>query len=96
MLHYVARRILLMIPTLFVISALVYLIIDLPPGDCVTTVPFGWIESTLVVVTVKPACESVDMAAPRLSPTTFGTLPEGGAGADGKLSAGRPNITLDM
>lgn len=37
MLHYVARRLLLMIPTLFVISALVYLIIDLPPGDCVTS-----------------------------------------------------------
>ncbi len=37
MLHYVARRILLMIPTLFVISLLVYLIIDLPPGDCVTS-----------------------------------------------------------
>ena len=25
-----------MIPTLFIISALVYFIIDLPPGDCVT------------------------------------------------------------
>ena len=37
MLHYVARRILLMIPTLFIISALVYVIIDLPPGDCVTS-----------------------------------------------------------
>jgi len=36
MLHYVARRLLLMIPTLFVISLLVYLIINLPPGDCVT------------------------------------------------------------
>ncbi|UYN94859.1 MAG: ABC transporter permease [Enhydrobacter sp.] len=37
MLHFVARRILLMIPTLFVISLLVYVIIDLPPGDCVTS-----------------------------------------------------------
>ena len=37
MLNYVARRLLLMIPTLFVISALVYVIIDLPPGDCVTS-----------------------------------------------------------
>ena len=37
MLHYVARRLLLMIPTLFVISALVYVIIDMPPGDCVTS-----------------------------------------------------------
>jgi peptide/nickel transport system permease protein len=36
MLQYVARRLLLMIPTLFVISLLVYIIIDLPPGDCVT------------------------------------------------------------
>lgn len=37
MLHFIVRRILLMIPTLFVISALVYFIIDLPPGDCVTS-----------------------------------------------------------
>ena len=37
MLHYVVRRLLLMIPTLFVISLLVYVIIDLPPGDCVTS-----------------------------------------------------------
>ena len=36
MLHYVARRLLLMIPTLFVISLLVYMIINMPPGDCVT------------------------------------------------------------
>ncbi len=37
MLHFIVRRILLMIPTMFVISALVYFIIDLPPGDCVTS-----------------------------------------------------------
>jgi peptide/nickel transport system permease protein len=37
MLHYVARRLLLMIPTLFVISLLVYMIINMPPGDCVTS-----------------------------------------------------------
>ena len=37
MLHFIVRRILLMVPTLFVISALVYFIIDLPPGDCVTS-----------------------------------------------------------
>ena len=37
MLQFIARRVLLMIPTLFVISALVYFIIDLPPGDCVTS-----------------------------------------------------------
>jgi peptide/nickel transport system permease protein len=36
MLQYVVRRLLLMIPTLFVISLLVYVIIDMPPGDCVT------------------------------------------------------------
>jgi peptide/nickel transport system permease protein len=35
-LNYVVRRLLLMIPTLLVISFLVYFIIDLPPGDCVT------------------------------------------------------------
>jgi peptide/nickel transport system permease protein len=37
MLRYVIRRVLLMVPTLFIISALVYFIIDLPPGDCVTS-----------------------------------------------------------
>jgi peptide/nickel transport system permease protein len=37
MLRFIARRILLMIPTLFIISVLVYLIIDMPPGDCVTS-----------------------------------------------------------
>src|SRR5258708_15601767 len=37
MLRFIVRRILLMIPTLFIISALVYVIIDLPPGDCVTS-----------------------------------------------------------
>jgi peptide/nickel transport system permease protein len=37
MLKFIVRRILLMVPTLFVISALVYFIIDLPPGDCVTS-----------------------------------------------------------
>jgi peptide/nickel transport system permease protein len=37
MLRFIARRILLMIPTLFIISVLVYFIIDLPPGDCVTS-----------------------------------------------------------
>src|SRR5205807_6201813 len=37
MLNHIARRILIMIPTLFVISLLVYVIIDLPPGDCVTS-----------------------------------------------------------
>ena len=36
MLRFIVRRVLLMVPTLFVISALVYFIIDLPPGDCVS------------------------------------------------------------
>ena len=33
MLVYIARRVLLMIPTLFLISVLVFTIIELPPGD---------------------------------------------------------------
>ena len=33
MIMYILRRILLMIPTLFIISALVYTLIELPPGD---------------------------------------------------------------
>src|SRR6476660_4078630 len=37
MLNYVIRRLLLMVPTLLVISLLVYIIIDLPPGDCVSS-----------------------------------------------------------
>ncbi|MDI1284127.1 MAG: ABC transporter permease [Reyranella sp.] len=37
MLKFIVHRVLLMIPTLFIISALVYFIIDLPPGDCVTS-----------------------------------------------------------
>ena len=36
MLQYLVRRILLMIPTLFVISAMVFIIIQLPPGDYLT------------------------------------------------------------
>ena len=32
MLRFIVRRVLLMIPTLFIISALVYFIIDLPPA----------------------------------------------------------------
>ena len=37
MFEYVIRRILVMIPTLIVISALVFIIIQLPPGDYFTT-----------------------------------------------------------
>ena len=33
MLRYLFRRLLIMIPTLFVISVLVFAIIELPPGD---------------------------------------------------------------
>jgi len=36
MLRYVAKRVLIMIPTVLIISALVFFIINLPPGDCVT------------------------------------------------------------
>ena len=37
MLMYVARRILVMIPTLLIISAVVFVIIQLPPGDFLET-----------------------------------------------------------
>ena len=37
MLQYIIRRILLMIPTVFIISILVFFIIQLPPGDFLTT-----------------------------------------------------------
>lgn len=37
MLSYIARRLLIMIPTLIAISAIVFVIIQLPPGDYLTT-----------------------------------------------------------
>ncbi|WP_420548489.1 ABC transporter permease [Curvivirga sp.] len=37
MFGYIARRLLIMIPTMLVISALVFIIIQLPPGDYLTT-----------------------------------------------------------
>jgi peptide/nickel transport system permease protein len=37
MLQYIIRRILLMIPTIFIISIIVFFIIQLPPGDFLTT-----------------------------------------------------------
>lgn len=37
MLGYIAHRLLVMIPTLFIISILVFIIIQLPPGDYLTT-----------------------------------------------------------
>ncbi len=37
MIEYIIRRVLLMIPTLFVISIIVFTVIQLPPGDFLTT-----------------------------------------------------------
>lgn len=37
MLQYIGRRLLLMIPTLLVISLVAFIIIELPPGDFLTT-----------------------------------------------------------
>ena len=37
MVSYIIRRILIMIPTLIVISVLVFTIIQLPPGDIMTS-----------------------------------------------------------
>ncbi|HET8726910.1 MAG TPA: ABC transporter permease, partial [Alphaproteobacteria bacterium] len=37
MLGYIARRIMVMIPTLIAISAISFVIIQLPPGDYLTT-----------------------------------------------------------
>ncbi len=37
MLNYIVRRILIMIPTLLVISVLIFVIIQLPPGDIITS-----------------------------------------------------------
>lgn len=37
MLTYLARRLFVMIPTLLIISVLVFVIIQLPPGDFLTT-----------------------------------------------------------
>jgi peptide/nickel transport system permease protein len=37
MLGYILRRILMMIPTLFIISIISFVIIQLPPGDFLTT-----------------------------------------------------------
>ncbi|SVC98217.1 uncharacterized protein METZ01_LOCUS351071, partial [marine metagenome] len=37
MVNYIIRRVLIMIPTLAVISVLVFVIIQLPPGDIITS-----------------------------------------------------------
>lgn len=52
MLSYIVKRILIMIPTMLVISALVFLIIELPPGD--------YIESYIAELNAQG--ESVDLA----------------------------------
>ena len=45
MLTYVIRRLLAMIPTLFLVSVLTFIIIQLPPGDFLTTLAIQAAES---------------------------------------------------
>ena len=52
MLQYVVRRVLYMIPTLFVISIVSFVIIQLPPGDYLTS----------LVATMASTGETVDRA----------------------------------
>ena len=37
MLNYIVRRLLIMIPTLAIISVMIFIIIQLPPGDIITS-----------------------------------------------------------
>ena len=53
MLQYILRRVLLMIPTVFAISIVVFIIIQLPPGDFLTT----------LVATMSSQGETVDQQA---------------------------------
>ena len=53
MLQYIARRVLMMIPTLFAISIVTFIIIQLPPGDFFTT----------YISNLAAMGESVDQAA---------------------------------
>jgi len=62
MLRYIIGRVLIMIPTLLVISALVFLIIELPPGD--------YIES--YIAELKAQGESVDLAQIEFLRTEYG------------------------
>jgi peptide/nickel transport system permease protein len=62
MLRYIIGRIAIMIPTLLVISALVFLIIELPPGD--------YIES--YIAELKAQGESVDLAQIEFLRTEYG------------------------
>ena len=62
MLRYTINRILLMIPTLFVISLLVYLIIDLPPGDYAPSASmagFAWLVTTTTWSIPAPVASSM-------------------------------------
>ncbi len=62
MLRYIIGRVLIMIPTLLVISALVFMIIELPPGD--------YIES--YIAELKAQGESVDLAQIEFLRTEYG------------------------
>ncbi len=62
MLAYIVKRIAIMVPTLLVISALVFLIIELPPGD--------YIES--YIAELKAQGESVDLAQIEFLRTEYG------------------------
>jgi len=62
MLRYIIKRIAIMVPTLLVISALVFLIIELPPGD--------YIES--YIAELKAQGESVDLAQIEFLRTEYG------------------------
>ena len=69
---------------------------DPPPGDCETTVPLGWTESTIDASNRKPAVVSFLIARPFESPTTRGTSALGGGGGSGKFTAGIPAMTRLM
>ena len=45
MLTYIVRRLIGMVPTLFVVSVLTFIIIQLPPGDFLTTLTAQAAES---------------------------------------------------
>src|SRR5690606_41787821 len=62
MLHYILRRILLMIPTLAITSALIFAIIEAPPGD--------YLESH--IAELKAQREAVDTARIRYQRTEHG------------------------
>ncbi|HDY86808.1 MAG TPA: ABC transporter permease, partial [bacterium] len=55
MLKYIVRRLLIMIPTLIAISIISFVIIQLPPGDFVTTYLRSLKDTGLVVDEADPA-----------------------------------------